>query len=73
MRFTMKTPEVTDLQDQFYCRSRRKHALLETCLDGYVDANAFGKKASACFRCPIGMVNRRQYAGTGGVDEVCAT
>ena len=47
MRFTMKMPEVFDLEDKFYCRSRRKYMSLETCLDGYVDTNAFEKKWSA--------------------------
>ena len=69
MRFTMKTPEVTDLEDKFYCRSRRKYVSLEACLDGYVDANAFDKKWSACFRCPIGMVNRRHFAGSAAADD----
>ena len=70
MRFVMKTPEVIDRRDCFYCRSRRKHLSLGDCLDGYTDANAFNKSAAACFRCPIGMVNRRAYADALGADDI---
>ncbi len=68
MRFTWKTPDVVDLANTFYCRSRRKYLALEHCLDGYVDANAFEKRSSACFRCPIGQVNRKRFADCGQDD-----
>ena len=64
MSFTWRTPEVTSLDDTFYCRGRRKDVSLEQCLDRFVDANAFRKRSSACMCCHIGMANRRRFAGS---------
>ena len=64
MRFTFHEPVLQALDDTFYCRSRRKHLNLETCLDDYMESNAMGRRRSACFRCPQGRRNRETYAAT---------
>jgi hypothetical protein len=38
---------------------------LESCLDGFLEANAMERLRSACFRCPLGRCNREAYAGGG--------
>ena len=40
------------LDDEFYCRPRRRRLSIEKCLDDYMNANAFTNKRSACWRCP---------------------
>ena len=62
MRFTRNVPVLQTLHDVFYCRSRRDHITLESCLDGYVDANAMERRRSACFRCPQGRRNREGFS-----------
>ncbi len=64
-----KTPEKTGgapekivLEHEFYCRARRRKVTYAKCLDDYVDANAFGQKRSACWRCPQGRGHREAYA-----------
>ncbi len=54
--------ENLDLQDEFYCRARRRRLDLSKCLDDYLNANAFNNKRSACWRCPQGRNNREGYA-----------
>ncbi len=54
--------ENLDLEDEFYCRARRRRLTLDKCLEDYVDANAFNSKRSACWRCPQGRTNREEYA-----------
>ena len=51
------------LEDEFYCRPRRRRLSIERCLEDYMNANAFGDKRSACWRCPQGCANRTQFAG----------
>lgn len=51
------------LEDEFYCRPRRRRLTIERCLEDYVNANAFADKRSACWRCPQGCANRQQFAG----------
>lgn len=62
MRFTVSTPYPMQLHDTFYCRPRRKVLTLERCLDDFLDANAFERKRSACYRCPQGRKNREMFA-----------
>lgn len=50
------------LDDEFYCRPRRRKLTIEKCLDDYMNANAFEQKRSACFRCPQGCTNRRVFS-----------
>jgi hypothetical protein len=63
MRFTYSSQETQELADTFYCRARRKELTLDKCLNDYLEANAFEKRRSACFRCPQGRKNRELYAG----------
>ncbi len=51
-----------NLQDEFYCRPRRRRLQVEKCLDDYMNANAFEQKRSACFRCPQGCTVRRVFS-----------
>jgi len=67
MRFKVSIQEPLGLSDTFYCRSRRKFLTLEKCLDDFMEANAFERRRSACFRCPQGRRNRETFAG--GVSE----
>ena len=50
--------------DEFYCRPRRRRLTIEKCLDDYMNANAFSNKRSACWRCPQGCHNRREFAAS---------
>ncbi len=50
------------LEEEFYCRPRRRRLSLEKCLEDYMNANAFGSRRSACWRCPQGCHNRSQFA-----------
>lgn len=63
MRFTETSSASKGLEDQFYCRARRKDLELDKCLNDYVHANAFEQKRSACFRCPQGRLNRDAFSG----------
>lgn len=62
MRFTRAAPVLTALEDVFYCRSRRDHITLESCLDGYMESNAMDRRRSACYRCPQGRRNRECFS-----------
>lgn len=46
----------------FYCRHRRRTVSLDQCLDGYLNANAFPIRGSACWRCVQGWQIRRDFA-----------
>jgi hypothetical protein len=50
------------LEDDFYCRARRRRVTLDKCLNDYLDANAFSQRRSACWRCPQGRRNRECFA-----------
>ncbi|GEM_PF-1895682 len=50
--------------DEFYCRPRRRRLTIEKCLDDYMNANAFGNKRAACWRCPQGCHNRKAFAAS---------
>lgn len=50
------------LEDEFYCRARRRRVTLDKCLNDYLDANAFNDRRSACWRCPQGRRNREAFA-----------
>lgn len=50
------------LEDEFYCRARRRRMTIERCLQDYVDANAFAVKRSACSGCHQGCGNRKAFA-----------
>lgn len=50
------------LDQVFYCRPRRKRLPIGTCLNDYMNANAFTDKRSACWRCPLGCQNRTRYS-----------
>jgi len=66
MRFTAHVrPEMKALDDQFYCRAKRRIVMLMNCLDDYVDATSLEKRRSACYHCPHGRRNRETYASDG--------
>jgi hypothetical protein len=50
------------LDDEFYCRPRRRRLTIERCLDDFMNANAFDERKCACYRCPQGAGNRQAYA-----------
>lgn len=50
------------LDNEFYCRPRRRRLTIERCLEDYLDANAFDDKRSACFHCPQGCSNRNEFS-----------
>ena len=56
-------PQMT-MDDEFYCRPRRRRLSIEKCLEDYMNANAFSNKRSACWRCPQGCHNRREFAAS---------
>ena len=51
-----------DVTASFYCRSRRRTIEMARCLDGYLEATAFGRRRSHCWRCPVGRANRERFA-----------
>ncbi len=61
-QFRRERAERLTLEDEFYCRPRRRRLTIERCLEDYMNANAFSDKHSACWRCPQGCTNRQQYA-----------
>jgi len=44
-----------DLDSIIRCKARQEDMPAEQCLDLYVEANAFNKKDSPCFKCPQGQ------------------
>ncbi len=58
----MLVESAVDLNDEFYCRSKKRRVTLEECLERYVDANAFEQKRSVCWRCYQGRKLRADYA-----------
>ncbi|MBP7126606.1 hypothetical protein KBD49_09605 [Myxococcota bacterium] len=69
MRFTSVSEDIRDLVDTFHCRARRKELTLDKCLNDYLEANAFDRKRSACYRCPQGRRNREAYAGVQEAED----
>lgn len=49
-------------EDEFYCRPRRRRLTIERCLEDHTNSNAFEDKRSACWHCPQGVGNRRNFA-----------
>lgn len=66
-----------NLDDRFYCRTRRKKQIFEKCLDGYMNANARENRKSACWRCLQGRRNRQNWCSSsefeGGTMAVAST
>ena len=54
--------EPVEVESHFYCRARRRREPFAKCLDDYVNAKAFARRRSACWRCPQGRANRGAYA-----------
>jgi hypothetical protein len=50
------------LDAPLYCKNQHNDMPVERCLDQYVEANAFGMKESACYRCPQGQRVRNLIA-----------
>mgnify|MGYP001618443400 CR=1 FL=1 len=57
------------LESLLYCRARRKKLSLDKCMSDFVDANAFGKRGIACWRCPQGKANRSGFCIAYDGDE----
>lgn len=57
-----------ELNDEFYCRPRRRRLTIEVCLDDYCMANAFKNNRSVCYQCRYGK-NNRSHFGHGGLPE----
>lgn len=53
---------VLQVDSEFYCKFRRKNLEVGKCLDDYLDANALGRRRSACFRCTQGKNVRMEFA-----------
>jgi hypothetical protein len=47
---------------EFYCRTKKRRLTVGDCLERYVDANAFEKRKSACWRCFQGKRTRVDFA-----------
>jgi len=46
----------------FNCKNRHEDVSVEKCLDSFVEANAFGLKDSACYKCAQGQRIRNLIA-----------
>ena len=53
-----------DLAERFYCANRRRRIVHAKCLDSYLDATAFDRRRSLCWRCPDGRKNRERFANS---------
>jgi hypothetical protein len=58
----VKKRKSLELDQDFYCRSRRKEVQVGKCLDDYLDSNALGKRRSACWRCLQGKLLRKEFS-----------
>ena len=54
--------EHLSLESVVGCPPRGKNLAFRTCLDGYVDANAFRVRSNICFECPVGCQRRTEFA-----------
>ncbi len=54
-------PELS-LDEEIYCRGKRKKVTVDSCETNFVDANALEDKNSACYRCPKGREVRVSLA-----------
>lgn len=52
------------LDDFFYCSKRNERLRVGTCMDNYVDANAFHNQSSSCFNCAKGRAIRETFANS---------
>lgn len=50
------------MESPFYCRAMQADMSVRQCLDLFVEANAFGFKDSACFKCLDGQKIRQLLA-----------
>ena len=50
------------IETAFFCQSLQMDLIVGSCIDRYVEANAFGFKESACFKCPQGLRIRQLLA-----------
>jgi hypothetical protein len=46
----------------FFCKPRRKVYTMEKCMSDFMQANAFEKRRSVCWRCSYGRKNREAFA-----------
>ena len=46
----------------FFCKPRRKVLGMEKCLTDFLNANAFEKRRSVCWRCSYGRKNREDFS-----------
>lgn len=50
----MNQKEQIRLDETIFCKANHENIPIEKCVDQYVDANAFGIRESACYKCPQG-------------------
>jgi hypothetical protein len=50
------------IDTQFFCKTLQSDLSVGKCVDMYVEANAFGFKDSACFKCMQGLKIRQLLA-----------
>jgi len=62
LRQTEQKPGRLSAITEFYCRTKKRRLTVGDCLEHYVDANAFEKRKSACWRCFQGKRTRVDYA-----------
>ncbi len=48
--------------ESFFCKFLNTEVSVVSCVDGYVNANSLNIKHSPCFKCPIGLKVRMQFA-----------
>ena len=53
---------VDDESPTFFCKPRRKILGMEKCLTDFLNANAFEKRRSVCWRCSYGRKNREGFS-----------
>ena len=50
-------------EDVFHCRFLQRDIEVASCMNNYVNANALNVRNSPCFKCPVGLKMRAEYAG----------
>ncbi|MGM0578958.1 MAG: hypothetical protein ACQEXJ_24765 [Myxococcota bacterium] len=52
------------MPEAFYCRFLNRDVKTVECVDDYVNANSLNIRHSPCYKCPVGLKTRSQFASS---------
>lgn len=52
------------LDDRFQCKGLNREVSVSECLDLYVDANSLNIRNRPCYKCPVGLKIRTDFANS---------